>query len=125
MDIDAILTSILEISTRLEALAEDDPRRVELERERADLRRQAANISDTLRHPDSVTAEIEMLERRRAEIEAMAIGKGWSEKRLHNTIQDPSAYSQGINRRLAENHTEELEEIDARLAHLKALGRDA
>lgn len=123
-DIDAILASILEVSRKLDGLGETDPRRVELERERDALRREAEAISDTLRHPDSVAAEIDMLERRRDEISQMAIGKGYSEKRLNTTIQDPGAYSLDINRRLQENHEEELAAIETRLAHLRALRHD-
>ena len=124
-DIDALLTAIVDLSHQLDELSDDDPRRGELESRRDSLRSEAEAISDSLRHPASVAAEIDMLERRIKEIEAMAIGQGYSEKRLHTTIQDPSAYSHGINRRLEKNHEEELEAITLRLAHLRTLQGDS
>jgi hypothetical protein len=78
-------------------------------------------MADARRHPDSVAREIEELERRLAAIEALPITRGYSEKYLKTTVQDPGAYAHDINRRIAQDHADEVEEITARLARLRII----
>jgi hypothetical protein len=119
--VDDILHSVQKLSASIDILAEDDPRRSGLIAERATLRTRAATIADEHRHPVSVENEISMLEDRLAEITAMNINQGYSEKHLKHTIQDPGAYSHNINTMLTEEHAHEVEAITARLAHLRTL----
>jgi hypothetical protein len=119
--IDAILRDVEDISRRLarDDLSARDRRALENERDR--LRSQARELADERRHPDSIRAEIEMLEARLAEIDDLLIGKGYSEKWFKQTIQDPSAYSHTINAALREQHAGEVDEITERLTRLRAL----
>lgn len=119
--IDDILHSVRKLSASIDDLAEDDPRRATLVAEREALRIRAATIADEHRHPVSVENEVAMLEDRLAEITAMSIKQGYSEKHLKHTIQDPGAYSHNINKMLADEHTREVAEITARLEHLRSL----
>lgn len=121
--VDDILHSVRRLSASIDDLAEDDPRRSKLIAERETLRTLAANIADGHRHPESVENEVSMLEDRLAEIAAMSITEGYSEKHLKHTIQDPGAYSHNINKMLTDEHTHEVAEITARLAHLRSLPR--
>ncbi|MGI9585327.1 MAG: hypothetical protein ACR2N7_07020 [Acidimicrobiia bacterium] len=119
--VDTILRSVRELSASINGLPEDDPKRERLVRERESLREQAAAMADQHRHPVSVENEISMIEQRLAEIDAMTITKGYSEKHLKHTIQDPGAYSHNINKLLAEEHKAEVAELEDRLAHLRTL----
>lgn len=121
--IDEILHSVQMLSASIDELAEDDPRRSKLIAERETLRTRAATIADGHRHPVSVENEVSMLEDRLAEITAMSIKQGYSEKHLKHTIQDPGAYSHNINKMLTDEHAHEVAEITARLAHLRSLPR--
>ncbi|MGI9665567.1 MAG: hypothetical protein ACR2N2_00500 [Acidimicrobiia bacterium] len=119
-DIDQILTETKRISSRLQGNL-DDATRTRLETERETLRSQARDLAAQRRHPASVDAEIEMLELRRAEIEELLIGKGYAEKWMKQTIQDPGAYSHNINKQIEAEHSVELAEISDRLAELRPL----
>lgn len=118
--IDDMLRSVRRLSASINSLAEDDPRRPGLIAERKALRTRAAAIADGQRHPVSVENEISMLEDRLAEITAMNITQGYSEKHFKHTIQDPGAYSHNINKMLAEENAAEVADITARLVHLRA-----
>jgi hypothetical protein len=120
-EIDELLTTISALSDRIEALGVDDPERADLEGRRDDLRLRARSLADARRHPASIAAEIEMLENRLLEIDQLFITKGYSEKHLHHTIQDPGAYSHTINRLLKAEHEEEITEIRQRLDHLRSI----
>ncbi len=119
--VDDILHSVQKLSASIDILAEDDPRRAKLIAKRDSLRTRAATVADSHRHPVSIENEISMLEDRLAEITAMNIKQGYSEKHLKHTIQDPGAYSHNINKMLTEEHAHEVAEIAARLAHLRTI----
>ncbi len=119
--IDEILSSVEAISRRLQEHDLSHDERSRLEAERDALRTQARDLADGRRHPDSVRNEIAMLEERLEAINAQLIGKGYSEKWLKQTIQDPGAYSHNINALLAEQHAAEVADIADRLARLRSL----
>lgn len=119
--IDELLEEITRISARINDLPPGSQRAEPLIAERRKLRLRARDMADALRHPESVRTEIEMLEKRRSEIAGMTITKGFSEKRLGQTIQDPGAYSHDINRRIEAEHATEVDEIGERLEHLRSL----
>lgn len=119
--IDDLLEEITRISAQINDLPPGSQRAESLIAERTKLRLRAKNMADALRHPQSVRTEIEMLEERRSEIAGMGITKGFSEKRLGRTIQDPGAYSHDINRRIEAEHAAEVDEISERLTHLRSL----
>ncbi|HSJ71704.1 MAG TPA: hypothetical protein VLA29_08685 [Acidimicrobiia bacterium] len=119
--IDDLLEEITRISNQIDDLPPGSRAFEQLIAERAKLRLRARDMADALRHPESVRTEIEMLEGRRSEIAGMAITKGFSEKRLGRTIQDPGAYSHDINRRIEAEHAAEVDEINERLEHLRSL----
>lgn len=126
-EIDELLTTIAALSDRIQALGDGDPARAGLEQRRDDLRLRARSLADAGRHPASIAAEIEMLESRLVEIDQLFISKGYSEKHLPHTVQDPGAYSHTINRLLEEEHRDEIAEIRLRLDHLRSIlpGADA
>ena len=96
-----------------------------LETELTELRDRARRVAAERRHPDSVAAEVDMIEARLAEIEQMSITKGYSEKHLSRTVQDPGAYRYAINDLIEQEHAEEVEYLTSRLAELRALGGTA
>lgn len=118
-DIDDILNLAQALSAELAALPADDPNRPRIEKRRSQLRTQARELALQHRHPLSIENEIAMLEQRLEDITKMLISKGYNEKHLGNTIQDPGAYSNVINRLIATEHEVEVREIDARLAELR------
>lgn len=118
--INELLDEIRRLGAEIEAPETSASDRKRLEARRTELRREAAAISDRLRHPESVRAEIDLIERRLAELEAMLISAGYSEKHLHRTVQDPGAYRYAINRRIEDNHGEEIAELRLRLEHLRS-----
>jgi len=119
-DIDELFSQIRAISESLDALSEGDPTRVDLIAQRDRLRAEAARLGTATRHPRSVEAQISMLENRLDEIRGKFVGKGYAEKHLTKGFSDPGAYSATINRKIEEEHADELDEIDAQLAELRA-----
>ena len=119
---DDILDRTREIRSALNdrQLAPNDRRA--LETELTELRDRARQVSAERRHPDSVEAEIDMIEARLAEIDQMSITKGYSEKHLSRTVQDPGAYRYVINDLIEREHADEVEHLTSRLAELRALG---
>ena len=116
---------ILDRSREIRATLSDpnlgaDDRRA-LEEELTELRNRAQRVSAKRRHPDSVAAEIDMIEARLAEIDQMTITKGYSEKHLSRTVQDPGAYRYVINDLIEQEHADEVEHLASRLAELRAL----
>ena len=89
--------------------------------ERTRLRNEARDLADRRRHPESIRNEIALLQERLEEIDALKIGKGYSEKWLKQTIQDPSAYSHNLNALITEEHETEVTEITERLSRLRAI----
>lgn len=119
-NIDDLLAEIRTLAHQLEDGSLTAKDRARLERRRDELRDRARDLSLSGRHPQSVELQIESLEKRKAEIEALFIKKGWSEKRLGRTIQDPSAYSHNINKQLTEKYGPELADIDEQLELLRS-----
>lgn len=117
--IDELLDEIRRLSASIAAPTTSPGERTRLEARRTRLRDEAAAISAGLRHPDSVRNEIELIERRLDELEAMLISAGYSEKHLHRTVQDPGAYRYAINRKIEDNHVAEITELRARLEYLR------
>ena len=117
---DDILAEAKRLSDELAAMPPDDPRRTSIEERRTKLRSQAMELALERRHPVSIQNEITMLEARLDQIARMLIPKGYNEKHLGRTVQDPGAYSRVINRTIAEEHAEEVREIETRLAFLRA-----
>ena len=120
-DIDQILDRIVDLSRQIEDLDPDSAKRAALIDERAALRARAQELSDARRHPDSVRAEIELIEARLAEIDEMLIEPASSEKWFKQTIQDPGAYRFTINRILDEDHADEVASLSERLERLRGL----
>jgi hypothetical protein len=117
--IDELLGELRAINTRIEDPSATDAERSKLKARKKVIRAQAKKLSLVGRHPASIDLQIASLERRRQEIEALFIKKGWSEKRLGRTIQDPSAYSHNINKELADKYGTELAHIDEQLSVLR------
>ena len=118
---DDILRRVREITEALTDPTLDSKDRTALERTRDGLRVRARDLASTTRHPESVATEIEMIEDRLAEIERMSITKGYSEKHISRTIQDPGAYRYGINRMLEAEHADEVRALEDRLAELRTV----
>lgn len=123
-DIDEILDQAKALSAELAGLPADDPSRPRLEKRQTALRTRAQELALERRHPVSIDTEIAMLEARLDEINEMLIAKGYNEKHLGRTIQDPGAYSRTINYMIATEHAEEVTAIDARLSELRSVRDD-
>lgn len=122
--IDEMFNQAHSLSLQLAALADDDPTRAKLIRKRDRLRSEAQKRANAARHPLSVEAEISMLLARLAQIDDLFVSKGYAEKHLTKGFSDPGAYSATINRRLAEDHAEEIETIEQRLSELAEITPD-
>lgn len=123
-DIDDILNQAKALSAELDSMPPDDPGRLRIEKRQMRLREKALELSLERRHPVSIDNEIAMLEARLEKISEMLISKGYNEKHLGTTIQDPGAYSSTINYMIAAEHAEEVRQIDARLNELRAVQAD-
>lgn len=123
-NIDEILDQAKTLSAELAELPADDPSRPRLEKRQTALRARAQELSLERRHPVSIDTEIAMLEARLDDINEMLIAKGYNEKHLGRTIQDPGAYSRTINYMIATEHAEEVTAIDARLSELREARHD-
>lgn len=119
--IDELLDEIRRLSAAITAAGDRRAERDDLVDRREALRAEAARRSDTYRHPESVRTEVERIEARLGELEDELIGAGYSEKHLQATIQDPGAYRHVINRTIADNHAEEVDELRQRLDRLRSL----
>jgi hypothetical protein len=117
--IDDIYTTIVSLSEQIGNLRSNDPERTRLERERDRMRSQAAAIASEGRHPRSVKLEIEAIEQRLAEIDALLIKEGYMERRAGKNIQDPGAYSVTINHLLAQHHADEVMSLTEQLERLR------
>ncbi len=117
--IDDIYATTLSLSQQMARLPADSPERARLEQQRNDLRAQAALLSVQGRHPESVAREIEAIEERLRELDAMLITEGYAERRGGKNIQDPGAYSATINRLLSDQHLDEVNKLTEQLARLR------
>ncbi|MCL1601921.1 MAG: hypothetical protein M3112_10380 [Actinomycetia bacterium] len=122
--VDDMFKQARSLSLQLDALPDDDPRRTKLIRKRDRLRSEAQDRANSARHPLSVDAEASMLLARLAEIDDLFVSKGYAEKHLTKGFSDPGAYSATINRRLAEDHAQEIEAIEQRLSELAEIFPD-
>lgn len=122
--IDDMFNQARSLSLQLAALPDDDPSRTKLIRKRDRLRSAAQERANSSRHPLSVDAETSMLLARLAEIDDLFVSKGYAEKHLTKGFSDPGAYSATINRRLAEDHAQEIEAIEQRLSELAEIFPD-
>ncbi|MCB1245852.1 MAG: hypothetical protein KDB69_01140 [Acidimicrobiia bacterium] len=118
--VDTILAEVIDLSKQLADESLTPGERTTIEERRDQLRETARLVSLEGRHPASVELQIEALERRRNVITAEFIKQGYSEKHIGKRIQDPGAYSAGINRRLEELHAAELADIDRQLELLRS-----
>lgn len=119
--IDDIFNQVRLVSAKLTAMSEDDPSRPDLVRQLDRLRTEAQRRANAARHPLSVEAETAMLEARLSEIDDLFVSKGYAEKHLTKGFSDPGAYSAMINRRIANDHAEEISEIEHRLSVLREI----
>jgi hypothetical protein len=122
--IDHMFNQAQSLSLQLAAMAADDPRRAKLIRKRDRLRSEAQDRANSARHPLSVEAEVSMLLARLAEIDDLFVSKGYAEKHLTKGFSDPGAYSATINRRIAEDHAQEIDAIEQRLSVLAEIFPD-
>jgi Mg2+ and Co2+ transporter CorA len=122
--IDDIYTTILFLSDQIAKTPANDTQRKRLERKRERLRSQAAALATKGRHPRSVELEIEAIERRLEEIDALLIKEGYMERRSGKNIQDPGAYSSTINHLLTKQHAQEVEHLTEKLGHLRRMVTD-
>jgi len=123
--IDDIYTALVSLSQQIENLSSTDPKRTQLETERDQLRNEAASLATSGRHPRSIELEIEAIEQRLDQIDALLITEGYAEKRGGRNLQDPSAYSGTINRLLSEQHADEVKSLTRRLEELRHPHGDA
>jgi hypothetical protein len=118
-NVDDLFTQIRSLAEQLDRLTPSDPNRSRLEAERDQLRRRAATVADSGRHPQALERQIEALEARQSEIEALFIKKGYSERSTTKKIQDPGAYSHNINMLLHKEYDPELASIAEQLKRLR------
>lgn len=119
--IDDIFKQVSALTRELDDLADDDPVRLDLIERRQQLRTDAQRIAESARHPLSIEAEISMLTSRLAEIDALFVTKGYAEKHLTKGFSDPGAYSAVINRKMADQHADEIKDIEIRLSELSRI----
>ena len=117
--IDDIYTTITSLSEQIARTRANDPHRKRLESERERMRFQAATLATEGRHPKSVELEIEAIEQRLEEIDALLIKEGYMERRSGKNIQDPGAYSSTINHLLTQQHAQEVERLTEQLGRLR------
>ncbi len=122
--IDELFSHIKQLSAAISDLP-DNPERRSLERQRQQLRGEAAAISLKGRHPVSVDQEIKAIIARLETIDSMLITQGYQERRSGKNIQDPGAYSAAINRRINKQHADEVTALTERLDLLRSSLPDA
>ncbi len=122
-NIDDTFKGVAALSAELEEMDDDDPRRASIVLERDRLRADAQRLAGSMRHPQSIEAEISMLEARLAKIESLFVTKGHAEKHLTKGFSDPGAYSANINRKIAAHHKDEIADIERTLAELRGIDR--
>ena len=115
-----LYSNILSLSEQIDSLSPNDAGRKKLEDERDRMRSVAATIAAAGRHPKSVENEIETIERRLEQIDALLITEGYTEKRSGRNLQDPGAYSSTINRLLTDQHADEVASLTERLKRLRS-----
>lgn len=121
---DELLAEIRRLGEQIQAAPASSAHHRRLVERRDALRSEAARRADALRHPESVRTEIAAIEDRLRAINDELIDAGYNEKHLGRTIQDPGAYRHAINRRIAEEHASEVEELTVRLEQLRTIPVD-
>lgn len=125
MTVDEALAELREIRRLLEATPGDDPARVTLEQRRDRLHAAAQHAADAARDPEVLRLELDHLERRLARfdgdkinVRAWQIADGGGAKL---SLNDPAAFATRLNELLDEANAPGREEIEARIAQLRAV----
>lgn len=122
--LDETLARLTAIRAELAAIGPEDPRRPALEAQRAEIQEEARLLADASRNPEYLALELRHLEARLADLERTQIKPSLVERR--RVINDPSAYSHAINRKIIEANRAEIETLERRIGELRqALGRSA
>jgi hypothetical protein len=109
----------MDINSRLEGLATNDPARRSLESRKEELQTAARLAADRARDPAALERELGQLCGRLDEIDERPIGKSWAQRGNYRWINDPGAYSNIINRKIAEGDAGEREAIAERIGELE------
>jgi hypothetical protein len=117
--VDAALTELRDINSRLERLALDDPARRTLESRKEELQTAARLAADRARDPAALERELDQLRGRLDEIDERPIDRSWAQKGDYRWINDPGAYSNVINQKIAEGDAAEREAITERIGELE------
>lgn len=120
LSIDEALEELRTISTELDRLPDGDARRASLLARRDRLRDAARHAADDTRDPAVLEWELDHLRRRLSELDGERIQKAWPEKGNYRWINDPSAYSRGINREIDDKTQEERAFLESRITQLEA-----
>ncbi|MEA2057859.1 MAG: hypothetical protein U9O63_04010 [Actinomycetota bacterium] len=110
---------MIDINSRLERLAADDPGRRSLESRKEELQTAARLAADLARDPAALERELVQLRERLDEIDERPIGRSWAQKDNYRWINDPGAYSNVINRKIAEGDAGDRETIVERIGELE------
>ncbi len=121
LTVDEALAGIIALSAKIDALGPDNPKRVDLERQRETLRVDIREAADAARPEPGLLNELGTLQRRLAQIDDRPIGKGWAEKGHYRWVNDPGAYSGRINEMLDAQNADEREAIVTRIAEIEAV----
>lgn len=123
--VDEALAELMDINRRLGNLAGDDPLRRSLESRKVELQTAARQAADRGRDPAALELELAELRSRLRGLDDRPIGKGWSEKGNYRWINDPGAYANVINRRIAEGDSPDREWVEQRIGELEAVLQDS
>lgn len=121
LTVDQALAEIIALSSKIEALDPDDPKRGQLERQRQRLRTDVRGAADASRSEAGLLNELGTLQRRLDQIDDRPIGQGWAEKGHYRWVNDPGAYSNRINEMLDAQDADERSTIVARIAEIEAV----
>lgn len=109
----------MDINSRLERLATDDPARRPLESRKEELQAAARLAADRARDPAALERELDQLRGRLDEIDERPIGRSWAQSGNYRWINDPGAYSNVINRKIVAGDAGEREAITERIDELE------
>lgn len=115
----------MDINRSLEQLPGDDPSRRKLESRKEELQTAARLAADRSRDPAALALELTQLRSRLSDLDDRPIGKGWSEKGNYRWVNDPGAYSNVINRMIAEGDGPDRESVEQRIGELEAVLQDS
>ncbi|MEA3503377.1 MAG: hypothetical protein U9R47_11415 [Actinomycetota bacterium] len=124
LTVDEALAAIISLSTRIDEMESDDPKRVVLEHRRHELRADVQQAADVARSAVGLRNELGTLRRRLAQIDDRPIGRGWAEKARYRWVRwvnNPGAYSSRINEMLDTQDADEREVIVHRIKEIEAV----